>query len=271
MAERISRWLQQIGIETKARRGWGSLVGAALLWLVVESLRHRIIGAFNKWQDNHREKAVELLRELVTWLADHPYSWLIVVVIVILVHAYRQSEQEKGVQKGPGSVEPEPLTMVDSDPRITVEFVDERADQLFKKTALNVINHGGSEALDVRIEDIPLRAQRISFPHVAGSIAGRGGKERFDPVVDRPYGALNTALLVTALKEEWNSYNDITMDDLQIPLTIRYQNFARTFKYATSCTLVFRIYEEILHHAPQNKKPVVVVRDFKHKKEPCNM
>jgi hypothetical protein len=265
MGNRLRRWFNQIGIEIRTKGGRGSLSVSFLLWIVVESLRHRFFAAFNEWQDNRKEKAMGFLGKLGFWLVDHPYAWPILVVIAILIHAYWKSQHEKDV---PESAEPASFTVGPSDPRITVEFIDERAGQLFKKTALSVVNHGGSEALDVRIEDIVLRAQRISFPHVAGSIAAQGGRERFDPVVDHPYGAVNTALLVVALKDEWSSYNDLKIDELPILLTVHYRDFSRTFKFTTTCTLVFLPYEEIIRHAPENQKPVIVVRDFKHKKEP---
>ncbi len=170
---------------------------------------------------------------------------------MILTHAYFTSREK------PSSASV--LELTSSDPRFVVEFIDERDGQLFKKNALCLINNGGSEALDVRIEDIPLRAQRVRFPHIAGSIGGNGNSERFEPVIAQ-YGPAIKPLLVTALKDEWNSYNDIKMAELEVPLTIRYLNFARTFKFTTTCTLVFRAFEEILHRAPENKKAVVVIK-----------
>ena len=53
------------------------------------------------------------------------------------------------------------------DPRIYVDFVDERKGYLHKKNALLLINRGGSEAHDVHIETIPLRGNSVEFPHVA--------------------------------------------------------------------------------------------------------
>lgn len=272
MENPLHPWLQQIQGEARKKRTWALLFIAFILDRVWELLEHRFYQTINDWLDKHLETAMEFFKPVLEWFLHTPFTLLILTICGILIHAYRKSRHEKVVLENvQPKDDPNALVVASSDPRITVEFVDERDGQLFKKTALNVVNHGGSEALDVRIEDIPLRAQKVSFPHIAGSIAGQGGNERFDPAVDRPYGALHTALLVTALTDEWNSHNAINMDELAIPLTIHYQNFSRTFKFTTTCTLVFLPYEEILHHAPENKKPVIVIRDFQHKKEPSKM
>src|SRR5580704_10676525 len=67
-----------------------------------------------------------------------------------------------------------------SDPRMSVEFVGERRNRIRKTTALILVNTGGSEAVDVRIETIHLRGQEIRFPHIASAIASQN-RERFDP------------------------------------------------------------------------------------------
>jgi uncharacterized membrane protein len=90
----MCRWLKQIGIEISTKSGWGSLLGSIFLWIAVESLKHRIIARFNEWQDDHKEKAMDSLKVLFPWFIDHPYAWVIVVVLVILIHAYWKSQHE---------------------------------------------------------------------------------------------------------------------------------------------------------------------------------
>jgi hypothetical protein len=149
-----------------------------------------------------------------------------------------------------------------------VEFVDERENMLFKKNLLRLVNDGGSEALDVRIDDIPLRRQNVRFPYVAGSIRGNGGNEKFEPRVDRQYGPAVRPLLVTALMDEWNSFNSLGMAELLVPVTVRYTNFSRTFDYTTTCTLAFQAIDESLRRLADNRKPAVIFRDFRHEKMP---
>lgn len=155
------------------------------------------------------------------------------------------------------------------DPRIVVEFIDEREGQLFKKNELLLTNNGGSEALDVRIEDITLRAQEVCFPHVEGSINGNGGIARFEPVIAQ-YGPAIKPLFVTALMNEWNSYHDLRMEELLVPLTIRYTDFTRTFDYTTTCTLALQAIEEGLRSFTNSKRQTVIFRDFQHNKKTIN-
>lgn len=131
-----------------------------------------------------------------------------------------------------------------SDPRVFVEFVDEREGQLHKRTYLRLWNRGSSDALDVHIEDIQLRANKISFPHTAGAIAP-DSCERFNPKTDGRWGTVNTCLLVRALVDEWESYKDITMARLAIPLRITYQNCSRDALLETTCKLIFDPYVEV--------------------------
>ena len=186
MEDRLRRLLEQIGIEIKTKKGWGNLLIGGLLWVVIESLQHRLIAAFNDWQDDHKENSMEYSKTLILWIIDHPYTWLVIVVAAILVHSYWRS----GKQGSPSSQpEPKPLvTASDSsdfapssiDPRVIIEFLDERKDQPYKKTALMLTNAGGSEALDVQIESIQLRGQKVSFPRISGAMLA-GKTERFDP------------------------------------------------------------------------------------------
>lgn len=125
-----------------------------------------------------------------------------------------------------------------SDPRIRIEFGDERRNRIRKKTALILVNTGAREALDVQIETIHLRGQEIRFPHVADAIASQG-RERFDPETCGRWGTVNTALFVDRLVKEWNRYNNTEMAELHIPIKVTYQNLSGTASFETTCILVF--------------------------------
>jgi hypothetical protein len=123
-----------------------------------------------------------------------------------------------------------------SDPRVYVEFLDEREGQLYKKTAFKLMNRGGSEACDVRIETIPLRGNSISFPHVAGVIH-TGASDRFEPHLEGRWGF--SEALPAALIAEWETYKNMTLGQLTFPVKITYQNFSRDLMFEAVFDMVF--------------------------------
>jgi len=127
----------------------------------------------------------------------------------------RDNRHEKHREKSSAALPTPPIlslvrTPSASDPRITVEFFDERRNRIRKKTALMIVNTGDSEALNVQIETIHLRGQTIRFPHIAGAIASQG-RERFDPEPYGKWGIANTSLFVDRLVKEWKRYNNREM------------------------------------------------------------
>lgn len=168
----------------------------------------------------------------------------------------------KGESKLPPSATPEA-----HDPRIVAEFLDERRDQLYKKTAVRLTNTGGSEALDVHIDAIPLRGQQITFPRTVGVMVA-GSKERFDPKTEGRSGIVNTSLFVKVLQDEWDTYKDIKMTALSFPLRISYSNFAKTASFETKCDLLFYPYRERMNLRSPNPKPVVEFLNYDFKKQP---
>jgi hypothetical protein len=190
-----------------------------------------------------------------------------------VVQHFHYSQRVDSTFLHPPQPEPTPSAETDAaselnqnDPRIVIEFIDERRKQLYKKVALELINQGGSEALDVKIDDIPLRGQRVRFPDIAGVISGNGGRQRFQPVTDHRVGHVNSALFVNALMDEWNSHNDVNLKELPFPLRITYKNFSRTLQFVTTCNLIAYPYAEIVRRPAANWKPSFVLRDFHHSK-----
>jgi hypothetical protein len=91
MLQHLERLLKEFGIEIRTKESLTGILGGVLLWIISESLRHRFFAAFNEWQDNHEDKAMECLGKLGLWVLDHPYVWLILVVGAILIHVYWKS------------------------------------------------------------------------------------------------------------------------------------------------------------------------------------
>jgi hypothetical protein len=153
------------------------------------------------------------------------------------------------------------------DPRIMVGFLDERKGQLYPRTALLLSNPGKTEALDVKVNDILLRGQTIRFPNTAGEIQS-GQEKQFDPETDNKFGKVNTSLFVEALKQEWDSYRDLNMKELLVPIAITYQNYTRTAEFTTTCNLVFTPLDEILRGRRERGVKPIHFRDYKHTKKP---
>ena len=150
------RLLEALGVEIKKKKTWSGLILSVLVWIFQESLKHRIFSALNDWQDKHKDDTVNSLKEIAVFVLDHPYMWLVLVVAGILVHAYYISGRVSPTADAETHPKNEATSNLVSqlDPRMTIHFLDERKDQLFKKTALRLTNVGGSEALDVNIDSI---------------------------------------------------------------------------------------------------------------------
>jgi len=254
------------------RAGISALIGG----FIGELFKERILSSINNYLDERAKSGMTEMAHALVFIFSHPWRSSLVVLAFaiggILIHDYTAPRRKPGVNSDePRRTTSDPITdeqlaLCDGDPRIDVEFVDERKNQIYKKTALILANRGGSEALDVHIDDIQLRGRTVRFPHTVGAIAVNN-RERFNPETDQPFGMVNTALFVTALIKEWESYHDLKKDVLSIPLKITYTNFSRSFMFMTKCSLVFHPFAEILHHPPANQPPIVSFRDFVHSKE----
>jgi hypothetical protein len=260
MAEFLKLLIRHLRQDIKKPKAWVSLILSGIIAIAEGSLEHRFYVAFNDWQDQlFGSTHMGFIKPVVF----SPFLLLVLVVCWILIQAYMETKKQVVAP----SVGNRQMDLSTDDPRILVEFIDERINRLYKKTALMLTNPGKTEALDVRIDDIPLRGKTIRFPNSVGTIQANNDA-RFDFSLIPTAGAFDSAMVIEALKKEWDSYNDLNMHELPLPMTIHYEDFSRAFKFTTKCTLVFLPYEEILHRAPENKKPAIVIRDFKHTKEP---
>jgi hypothetical protein len=154
----------------------------------------------------------------------------------------------------------EPQSMISADdPRLYPEFLDERGSgHLYKKTAIILQNRGRTDAHDVNIETIPLRANRVSFPTCIGVIAPQD-KATFEPRMEGRWGRFSQNF-VNALMEEWNTYKDPNLKQLEFSLKIVYRNFAGTAMFETVCPLILDPYVEALprtYGAPHHGRPAI--------------
>jgi hypothetical protein len=274
MENPLHLWLQQIQSEARKTRNWVYVVIAFVLDQLWELLKHRLYQTINNWLDEHSEKAMEFLKPVLEWFLHTPFILLILTICGILIHAYVKSRSKQIIADNPETKEQTvaahpPVadpTIVKEDPRVVVEFLDERKDQLYKRTALRLTNSGGSEALDVKIETIPLRGQKISFPRTVGAMVA-GKNERFDPKTEGKWGVVNTALFVTVLLNEWDTYRDVNVTALSFPLKITYLNFAKTATFETNCELVFYPYREIRNRRSPNPQPIIEFLNYDFRKQ----
>lgn len=158
----------------------------------------------------------------------------------------------------PAYLEPQ-NSILESDPRLYPEFLDERGSTyLHKKTAILIHNRGGSNAHDVSIETIPLRGNSVSFPLRVGFVPPMGNA-RFEPRMEGRWG-LFSQNFVRALVDEWNTYKDVNRKTLELPLRIVYRNFAGTAMFETRCNIILDPLVEVLprtYGAPHNGRPVI--------------
>jgi hypothetical protein len=197
MGNDLRRWLSQVWTDVKKKQYWVFLGIAFILDQLCELLKHRLYAAINDWLDAHTGVIVDFCKPVLLWFLHTPFVLLAAVVCSILVHAYwviRRAGPDQLIDR-PGEsprapsaiVEPKQLISTD-DPAIIVEFLDERKDQLYKKTALVLMNTGDREALDVQIETIsPTRAGNTLSLMLQGQLL-RISRERFDPQTDGAWG-----------------------------------------------------------------------------------
>lgn len=158
------------------------------------------------------------------------------------------------------TIEPQDHLTLD-DPRLYVDFVDERKGYVHKKNAFLLLNRGGSEAHDVQIERIPLRGNSVEFPHIAGVIPAKGD-DLFEPRLEGRWGFVS-ANFVKALVSEWDSRGDANLTKLSIPLKITYQNFSQDAMFETRCTMIFDPYKEKLK---LDRGTLIEFKDFQFRK-----
>lgn len=216
-----------------------------------------------------RHRSIDWWGLLVLGGAAAFFMWL----IFIKRSDQRNEDKRRTSSEGDASLSREPMreppVISESDPRIFLEFIDERENQLYKRTFLRLRNGGGSDALDVHVDDIQLRANRVSFPNTAGSIAA-GASERFNPRTQDRGGAIDTCFFVKALLDEWNSYNDVGLEELKIPIRVAYENYARTAVIETTCNLVLDPYVEgfkaVRKSMPHTGRKLIVFEQYEFKK-----
>jgi len=144
-----------------------------------------------------------------------------------------RSEAANRVLELERAIEP---TLKDSDPRIEIEFRDERHRQ-GEDAYLTPVNRGQTPAKFVCLEPIPLREHTVSFP-TFGYYLAPVRHENMRPVVSRNDGGIDkNADFLAALYSEYEHLKDPPFELIE-PVIATYQDQVGNL-FQTRCELVF--------------------------------
>jgi hypothetical protein len=127
-------------------------------------------------------------------------------------------------------------TLKDSDPKIEIEFRDERHRQ-GEDVYLTPVNRGQNWAKFVCLEPIPLREHTISFPTFSYYLAPVQG-ENMRPAVTRNDGIIDKTDFLAALYSEYDHIGNPKPYELIEPVIATYQDRVGNL-FQTRCELVF--------------------------------
>lgn len=146
------------------------------------------------------------------------------------------------------------------DPRIYMDLRDDRnKDGSFQlSTPILLSNRGGSEAHNVSISEIKLRARTITFDKVIPVIPSDGTSEVEGNIGDDMSGTIR-ADIIRALMDEWNSYNSLKLEEIILPVTVTYSGFTGV-KFQTRCDLVFNPFVEKFQNKQYRQKNPIEFR-----------
>jgi hypothetical protein len=129
-------------------------------------------------------------------------------------------------------------TLKDSDPKIEIEFRDERSHQ-GGKASLTTVNRGSNAAKCIYLEPIRLKEHTVSFPTFSWYLPSLRS-ENLDVVITRNDGQANAMNMdfLGALHLEYRSFNDEKLHELIEPVIATYQDHVGNL-FQTRCELVF--------------------------------
>lgn len=161
-------------------------------------------------------------------------------------------------------------SVADSDPQIYAEFRDDRGFTSNRESEayIELVNRGGSHALNVCIDSIRLKTHVISFPLLAYLIAPGRATHRYPDVTTIDDRAPHHVDVFSHICSEFLSLEDwLSMPELVLPLTVTYQDAARNL-YEARCELVFdpAAHERVRTQGQNGSIVVVSTRDHQFRK-----
>jgi len=141
-----------------------------------------------------------------------------------------------------------------------LEIIEGRK-QLFATTPFVLHNKGKEVAHRIQIQSLALHGHAVTFESI-DSIASEGRCEVLPDIHD--FSPLSLYNLRPLLEQEWNDRNQVT-DELVIPVTITYQDFAK-HKFEVTSDLVYLPIEDITYRSHlgeglREAEPVIKVRN----------
>jgi hypothetical protein len=127
--------------------------------------------------------------------------------------------------------------LLDSDPRVEAEFVDERS-LGDKSSSLLLTNRGVHAAHMVRVLPIKLKERTLIFPHIE-EIIDPSATARFAPFVGRQWGYDSHSDLVRAMSEQWiKTRNSPDVRECVVPAKIDFEDDTGT-RFEASFELLY--------------------------------
>jgi len=164
-------------------------------------------------------------------------------------------------------------TVKDSDPKIYIEFKDDRwlpTDTFTRKedtVRFVLTNRGLAYGKFVCLHHIQLREQIIEFSELAQSLPPRESIA-FNPVIKhRDARKTYDHDIFLALFEEWDALNNQNISELIVPISTTYQDDAWNL-YESTCDLVFDVFEhrKVRMKGQQGNTKVVDTRNHRFRK-----
>jgi hypothetical protein len=242
-------------LDAKVRRTYilgtqGVLVGMRVrIGLIVGGLLF-LIGVVDEVL--HAAHFIELIDYLLPARAENVLSVktnFVVIVVGLLLMAlawadHKREEpkaQEENSPRVKGVTSPAAVVaeVLPEDPRIYLEFDPEwgsKEGHLAFSTPILLSNRGGSDAHNVDVAKISLRATEVTFGTPIPVIA-KGEIGQALPLVAELNGIFRRNL-VWPLNQEWESYQSLARETVEIPMRIAYRSFGGK-QIETRCVLVF--------------------------------
>jgi len=163
---------------------------------------------------------------------------------------------------------PPDTSVKNSDPKIEVQFADDRGATPSKDYAyFELINRGEqSEARLACIEDFHIGGHLVRFRKFAPPIPPFGHCANVYPFdINRPDGHLSDMDIFQVFYQEWDALHRMQLREFTVPIKVTYQDAARNL-FEVRCELVFYPSEHLKHPERPNGVKVIEIKNQKIRK-----
>lgn len=172
---------------------------------------------------------------------------LVAWAIVQTIKADNLSRQREQTKDQPRD-EPPDTTLKDSDPKLYIEFQDDRGVTISGKhedeAYFVLINRSKQIARIACIETIRLKEHLISFPRFGYSLAPTDGANIYPRITTLDNRTPRSLDFFYVLFLEWDSFHNANLHELVIPVSVTYQDGSHNL-FESSCELVFSISQHL--------------------------